>query len=118
MNPSDDAHPRRDDRHAADDLDRTTDHPAQSSDEDPRLLAAVEEYMAALEAGRRPNRHDFLKRHPDIATELAACLDGLAFVHSAAADLAEELEVAEGAAAAAWAPSTRPSSSRSAAASR
>jgi serine/threonine protein kinase len=70
-----------------DDLDRTHDIPAQSSDEDPRLLAAVEEYMAALEAGRRPNRHDFLKRHPDIATELAACLDGLAFDHSAAAQL-------------------------------
>jgi hypothetical protein len=58
-----------------------------SAAEDPRLLAAVEEYMAALDAGLRPSRHDFLKRHPDIATELAACLDGLAFVHSAAAQI-------------------------------
>jgi serine/threonine protein kinase len=78
MNSSD--HPERD-------PDATRDSPAHSAAEDPRLLAAVEEYMAALDAGLRPSRHDFLKRHPDIATELAACLDGLAFVHSAAAQL-------------------------------
>jgi serine/threonine protein kinase len=56
-------------------------------DEDPRLLAAVQEYMALLESGRHPNRKEFLARHADIAGELAACLDGLAFVHSAAAQL-------------------------------
>lgn len=83
MKPLDD----RDGGDPDDDLDRTRDTTAESQAEDPRLLAAVEEYMAALEAGRRPNRHEFLKRHPDIATELAACLDGLAFVHSAAAQL-------------------------------
>jgi serine/threonine protein kinase len=67
--------------------DPTEGLPANSQAEDPRLLKAVEEYMAALEAGRRPNRHEFLKRYPDIATELGACLDGLAFVHSAAAQM-------------------------------
>ena len=56
-------------------------------DDDPRLVAAVQEYMAALEAGKRPNRKEFLARHPDIAADLAACLDGLAFVHSAAAEM-------------------------------
>lgn len=55
--------------------------------EDPRLVAAVREYMAELEAGTRPNRKDFLARHADIAADLAACLDGLAFVHSAAAEM-------------------------------
>ena len=52
--------------------------------EDPRLVDAVREYMAALETGRRVNRQEFISRYPEIAEELAACLDGLAFVHSAA----------------------------------
>ena len=38
--------------------------------EDPRLLRAVEEYLAALESGRRPNRQEILSRHPDIADDL------------------------------------------------
>ena len=45
------------------------------------------EYMALLEAGVHPNRHEFISRFPEIATELAKCLDGLAFVHSAAAQM-------------------------------
>jgi hypothetical protein len=65
--------------------------------EDPRLLAAVQEYLAALETGRRPNRQEFLKRHPDVAAELAVCLDGLAFVRSAVAGLAEAPTAAEAA---------------------
>jgi serine/threonine protein kinase len=57
------------------------------ADEDPRLLAAVQEYMAALESGKRVSRQELLARHPDIAKELSDCLDGLAFVHSAAAKM-------------------------------
>jgi serine/threonine protein kinase len=56
-------------------------------EDDPRLLAAVQEYMTALESGRRISRHELLARHPDIADELGACIDGLAFVHSAAAKM-------------------------------
>ena len=52
--------------------------------EDPRLLEAVREYMNALDAGLRPSRREWLERYPEIAKELGACLDGLAFVHSAA----------------------------------
>src|SRR5688500_12787807 len=52
--------------------------------DDPRLLAAVQEYMTAVEAGRRPNRQEILARHPDIAPELSACLQGMAFLNSAA----------------------------------
>ena len=55
--------------------------------EDPRLIGAVKEYMALLEAGVHPNRQEFLSRYPEIAVELATCLDGLAFVHSAAAQM-------------------------------
>ncbi|HEV8607870.1 MAG TPA: serine/threonine-protein kinase [Tepidisphaeraceae bacterium] len=55
--------------------------------EDPRLVSAVREYMALLEAGVRPSRQEFISRFPEIAEELSTCLDGLAFVHSAAAQM-------------------------------
>jgi serine/threonine protein kinase/tetratricopeptide (TPR) repeat protein len=52
--------------------------------DDPRVIQAVEEYLAALEAGPRPDRQEFLARRPEIAGALARCLDGLEFVHEAA----------------------------------
>jgi WD40 repeat protein/serine/threonine protein kinase len=52
--------------------------------DDPRVIAAVEEYCAALNAGRKPDRQAFLARHAEIAGALAKCLDGLEFVHAAA----------------------------------
>lgn len=52
--------------------------------DDPRLVAAVREYMAALEKGAAPSRQEFLDRHREIAGDLAVCLDGLEMVHSAA----------------------------------
>ncbi len=55
--------------------------------EDPRLARALEEYLAALEAGRKPNRQEFLKRYPDIAGALAECIDGLEFVNGAASQV-------------------------------
>jgi serine/threonine protein kinase/WD40 repeat protein len=45
--------------------------------DDPRVTAAVEEYLAVLEAGRRPDRDEFLARHADIASTLAGFLQGL-----------------------------------------
>ncbi|MCI0681169.1 MAG: serine/threonine protein kinase, partial [Gemmataceae bacterium] len=52
--------------------------------DDPRLLQAVQEYLAELEAGRRPRRQEFVRRYPDIAASLGPCLDGLDLVHQAA----------------------------------
>jgi hypothetical protein len=49
--------------------------------EDERVVAAMHEYLAALERGRKPDRADFFQRHAAIATELADCLEGLEFVH-------------------------------------
>jgi serine/threonine protein kinase len=60
---------------------------ASSAGEESRLLRATQEYRAALEGGRRPNRQQFLARHADIAAELAECLDGLELVHAAASEL-------------------------------
>jgi eukaryotic-like serine/threonine-protein kinase len=56
--------------------------------DDPRTLAAVEEYLAELESGRHPDRRAFLARYPDIADVLASCLDGLDFVRQTAPSLA------------------------------
>ena len=57
-----------------------TDAPA---DEDPRLIGAAQEYLAALEAGRRPNRAEFVARFPGLAEPLTAYLDALDMVHGA-----------------------------------
>src|SRR5436309_1597046 len=57
----------------------TDDFPADVSD-DPRLVTAVREYQAALDAGRPPDRAAFLARHAAIAGELADCLDGLSLL--------------------------------------
>jgi serine/threonine protein kinase/Flp pilus assembly protein TadD len=54
---------------------------------DSRISQALEEYLAALEAGQRPDRQEFLARHAEIATELAKCLDGLEFIRTAAPQL-------------------------------
>ncbi len=52
--------------------------------DDPRIVAAPEEYLAAIEAGARPNRQAFLARHADIAPALAESLDGMEALHLAA----------------------------------
>jgi serine/threonine protein kinase/tetratricopeptide (TPR) repeat protein len=58
-----------------------------SEQDDPRVTRAALEYLDALRAGRRPDRQQFLARHPDIALALAECLDGLEFIHAAASQL-------------------------------
>src|SRR5262245_59030460 len=51
--------------------------------DDPRVFQAVQEYLADLEAGCKPDRAAFIARHPDIAPALAECLAGLDLVHTA-----------------------------------
>lgn len=51
--------------------------------EDPRVLAIVEEYESELEAGRKPDREEYLRRHPELSSVVAECLDGLEMVHRA-----------------------------------
>jgi serine/threonine protein kinase len=57
--------------------------------DDPRLFQAVQEYMAALESGRKPDRDEFIARHADIAPALSECLAGLELVHTAGPKLRE-----------------------------
>jgi serine/threonine protein kinase len=49
----------------------------------------MEEYLAAVQARRPPQRQAFLAEHADIAAALAECLDGLEFIRGAAPHLQE-----------------------------
>src|SRR5947209_4158623 len=55
--------------------------------EDPVVLAAVEEYLNALEAGCEPDREALLARHAQVAGALTGYLDALHFVHAAGSEL-------------------------------
>jgi serine phosphatase RsbU (regulator of sigma subunit)/serine/threonine protein kinase len=47
------------------------------------VIAALEEYAAAVEAGQAPDRDAFQARHPEIAAILGECLDGLEWIRAA-----------------------------------
>ncbi len=59
--------------------------------DDPRVIQALDEYLAALEAGQKPDRLVFLARHGEVAEPLAKCLDGLEFVQHAAPQLDQQV---------------------------
>src|SRR5215472_2635362 len=48
------------------------------------MARALEEYLAAAEAGTAPPREEFLARHPELADDLDACLAALRFIGRAA----------------------------------
>lgn len=50
-----------------------------------RTARALEEYLAAAEAGTAPPREEFLARYPELAEDLDACLAALHFIGRAAA---------------------------------
>src|SRR6516165_2430869 len=52
--------------------------------DDPRLIGAVQEYLAELEAGRRPDRAAFAARFPELREAIGPYLDALDLVHGAA----------------------------------
>ncbi len=59
-----------------------------SSSDDPRVVAALEEYLFLIKSGRRPDRTSFLRDHSSIASAVAAGLDGIELVQNAAAEIA------------------------------
>jgi hypothetical protein len=63
-------------------MSQTPNEPATA--DDPRLLRAAQEYLAELEAGRRPDRRAFAARFADLGEALAPYLDALDMVHGAA----------------------------------
>lgn len=52
-------------------------------DGDPRILAAARDYLAALEAGRKPDRKTYEQRHPELAAAISECLAGVELAHAA-----------------------------------
>jgi WD40 repeat protein len=52
----------------------------ESDKSENRVVQAVEEFMAAMDAGNAPVRSEFLARYPDIAELLGKCLDSLEFI--------------------------------------
>jgi WD40 repeat protein/serine/threonine protein kinase len=61
--------------------------PPSSAPEESRVIRAVQDYLALMETGHKPDRKEFLGRYPEIAGALAECLAGLEFVHAAVPDL-------------------------------
>jgi eukaryotic-like serine/threonine-protein kinase len=51
--------------------------------DDPRVIEALDKYLAALETGHKPDRASFLAQHPEIAETLAECLEGMEALHEA-----------------------------------
>ncbi|MEX0613691.1 MAG: serine/threonine-protein kinase, partial [Pirellulales bacterium] len=52
-----------------------------------QAVAALQEFLALMEAGRPPDRAEFLARYADVGSLLEECLAGLEFVHAAAPQL-------------------------------
>ena len=52
----------------------------QGRSRDDRLADVIESYMAAADSGQPPSRTALLEQHPDLADDLAACLDTLDFI--------------------------------------
>ncbi len=75
------------DRAAANSDGRRQREPESVDVDDPRIVTAAQDYLAAIEAGRPLDRKAFIARHSDIAGELTACLEGLEFVHALAVDM-------------------------------
>jgi eukaryotic-like serine/threonine-protein kinase len=48
-----------------------------------RVVNALDEYLAAAAAGTPPDRNAFLARYPELAEELAACLESMEFIGQA-----------------------------------
>jgi len=55
--------------------------------DDPRVIAALEAYLEALQSGHPWSRAEFLARHTEIAEVLGECLSGLEFIQVAGAQL-------------------------------
>ena len=47
------------------------------------LVEVLDKFLADLRDGNAPDRDAFLAQHPDLAPQLADCLDGLDFIHRA-----------------------------------
>src|SRR5262249_36272646 len=82
------AEPASPERSGQSEESRTSGASAVEAD-DPRVLAALEEYLAAVEARQPLNRRDFLERHAPIASALKKAMEGLEFIKEMGAILTD-----------------------------
>jgi predicted Ser/Thr protein kinase len=47
-----------------------------------RVVELLDDYLERLKAGEQPDREQLLRDHPELASQLEACLAGLDFIHS------------------------------------
>jgi serine/threonine protein kinase len=50
--------------------------------EDPRIVEVVQDYLAHLEKGEVPDRAEYVRRYPELATAVEQCLEGLDLMHA------------------------------------
>src|ERR1700731_3253081 len=55
-----------------------------SSRSESRLVKVLDEYLAALDAGQAPSKEELLARYPELAGDLAECLESLELISRAA----------------------------------
>jgi len=60
-----------------------------AGDAPPRLVEAVNEFLARLDEGKPVDRCEFLKRYADVADDLEKCLEGLEFIRRASPRFSE-----------------------------
>ena len=70
---------------------------AKSAPADQRLVEAMREYMRDLENGRAPDTNAIQARHPEIASTLVACMEGIDIVNALAPSFREPGAAHEGA---------------------
>jgi serine/threonine protein kinase len=58
------------------------------TDPDDQVLEIARAYLAELEAGRKPDRQAYLRRHPERAAQLRECLDGIDMAHAVGSSIA------------------------------
>ncbi|MCC7423439.1 MAG: serine/threonine protein kinase [Planctomycetaceae bacterium] len=58
------------------------DLPEDDLPEDPRILEVLQDYLAAIEQGRVPDREEYISRYPEISAAVALCLGGLDIVRT------------------------------------
>jgi outer membrane protein assembly factor BamB/predicted Ser/Thr protein kinase len=59
------------------------DDPVPALDMAEELASILDRYMADLQAGRAPDRHQLCEDHPALAAQINACLAGIDFIHQA-----------------------------------
>jgi serine/threonine protein kinase len=76
-------------RQAQHDAESAAARSAAAAADDPRLVAAVEEYLSRLETGENIDIEAFVAEYSEIGATLRQCLVGLQFVQAAVPDLEE-----------------------------